>query len=67
MCPPTSRNRPSRNPPTAEPGHNYIGTEHILLGVLFAGGDAADALVGLGLDPATAEAHLREELARLQS
>jgi len=47
-------------------GHNYIGTEHILLGVLFAGGDEAHALTGLGLDPATAEAYLRAEFARLR-
>ena len=46
-------------------GHNYIGTEHILLGVLFADGDAAETLAGLGLDPATAEAHLTEEFSRI--
>jgi hypothetical protein len=47
-------------------GHNYIGTEHLLLGVLFADGDAARSLAGLGLDAATAESHLRGEIARLQ-
>jgi len=31
--------------------HNYIGTEHLLLGVIDAGGPASDALAGLGLTP----------------
>jgi hypothetical protein len=39
-------------------GHNYIGTEHLLLGVLDAGGPAAEALTALGLTPETAESLL---------
>lgn len=45
--------------------HNYIGTEHVLLGVMHAGGPAAQALGTLGLtydrvrqDVATALAHI---------
>jgi Clp amino terminal domain, pathogenicity island component len=30
-------------------GHNYIGTEHLLLGILFAKGDAGQLLIDLGL------------------
>ena len=30
-------------------GHNYIGTEHLLLGILNANGDAGQVLIGLGL------------------
>jgi Clp amino terminal domain, pathogenicity island component len=33
-------------------GHSYIGTEHLLLGVVGAGGLAADALEQLGVTPA---------------
>ena len=51
-------------------GHNYIGTEHLLLGVLFTGGPAAEAFTGLGLTPQRAEelvtAELRDYVARLQ-
>jgi ClpA/ClpB-like protein len=36
-------------------GHNYIGTEHLLLGTLAAGGQAAVAVGALGLTPETAE------------
>jgi ATP-dependent Clp protease ATP-binding subunit ClpC len=33
-------------------GHSYIGTEHILLGLLSEGeGEAARVLTGLGADP----------------
>lgn len=43
-------------------GHNYIGTEHILLALLeLEGGDGV--LTGLGIDKATAEANLAEALA----
>jgi ATP-dependent Clp protease ATP-binding subunit ClpA len=45
-------------------GHNYIGTEHLLLGVLYAGGRAGQALGSAGLDAETAERLLAEELAR---
>jgi ATP-dependent Clp protease ATP-binding subunit ClpA len=48
-------------------GHNYIGTEHLLLGVLFADGDAAHELAGLGLTIEVAESRLAEEFAKLAS
>jgi Clp amino terminal domain, pathogenicity island component len=51
-------------------GHNYIGTEHLLLGVLFTGGPVAEAFTGLGLTPQRAEglitAELTDYVARLQ-
>ncbi len=44
-------------------GHNYIGTEHILLGVLRADGDdAAEMLARLGVTYDAAETWLREHL-----
>jgi ATP-dependent Clp protease ATP-binding subunit ClpA len=48
-------------------GHNYIGTEHLLLGVLFAGGPVAEALTGLGLSPERAQQLIAAELAAFQS
>jgi hypothetical protein len=48
-------------------GHNYIGTEHLLLGVVFAGGQATDALGGLGLSPRRAEELITAELAAYQA
>ncbi len=36
-------------------GHNYIGTEHLLLGILFSGGHTAEALASIGLNPENAE------------
>ena len=51
-------------------GHNYIGTEHLLLGVLFSGGPVAEAFSNLGLTPQRAEelitAELADYVARLQ-
>jgi hypothetical protein len=51
-------------------GHNYIGTEHLLLGVLFSGGPVAAAYSNLGLTPQRAEelitAELTDYVARLQ-
>jgi ATP-dependent Clp protease ATP-binding subunit ClpA len=41
-------------------GHNYIGTEHLLLGLLQGDGVAARVLAGLGVTPAAVE---REVLA----
>jgi len=38
-------------------GHNYIGTEHILLALLELG-DGTDVLAGLGIDKPTAEVHI---------
>ena len=48
-------------------GHNYIGTEHVLLGILFAGGPSAQALTALGLDAETAERLLAAEFTRIQA
>ncbi|WP_431043722.1 Clp protease N-terminal domain-containing protein [Streptomyces sp. P1-3] len=45
-------------------GHNYVGTEHILLALLeFEGG--AGVLTGLGIDKAAAEAELTRALAAM--
>ena len=38
-------------------GHNYVGTEHILLALLEQE-DGSGALAGLGIDKATAEANI---------
>ena len=43
-------------------GHNYIGTEHLLLGVLFTGGPTAEAFTALGLPPQRAEELIIAEL-----
>ena len=48
-------------------GHHYIGTEHLLLGVLDAGGPAAEALIALGLTPGTAERLLAAESAKTRA
>ncbi len=48
-------------------GHNYIGTEHLLLGVLFADGDAARALTAAGLSVPRVEAALADEFARIRA
>jgi ATP-dependent Clp protease ATP-binding subunit ClpA len=48
-------------------GHNYIGTEHLLLGVLGADGDAAQALAGLGLTVEVAQQKLADEFAAIQA
>jgi hypothetical protein len=47
-------------------GHNYIGTEHLLLGTLAAGGQAADAIGALGLTPETAEQLVAARIAALK-
>ncbi|MEN3358613.1 MAG: hypothetical protein V7637_2595 [Mycobacteriales bacterium] len=39
-------------------GHNYIGTEHILLALLAHEAETPGPLLALGLDPAAAEAHM---------
>ncbi|MFI0411448.1 Clp protease N-terminal domain-containing protein [Actinomadura sp. 3N508] len=45
-------------------GHNYVGTEHMLLALLeFEDGDGV--LSGLGIDKAAAEAHITEALAAI--
>lgn len=43
-------------------GHNYVGTEHILLALLELE-DGAGALTGLGIDKATADAHIGSAVA----
>jgi hypothetical protein len=48
-------------------GHNYIGTEHLLLGILFAKGDAGQVLIGLGLTAGQAEEALASEFAQIQA
>ena len=48
-------------------GHNYIGTEHLLLGVLLADGHTSQALASLGLDTETAERLLGIEFAEIQA
>ena len=48
-------------------GHNYIGTEHLLLGVTFEGGPASEALTGLGLPPQRAEQLVTAEIAAFQA
>jgi len=48
-------------------GHNYIGTEHILLGLLFADDDTARQLGELGLTVERVEDAVAEEIARIQA
>jgi hypothetical protein len=47
--------------------HNYIGTEHLLLGLLFTGGPVTDALSPLGLTPQRAEQLVAAEIAAFQA
>jgi hypothetical protein len=46
-------------------GHNYIGTEHILLGLLDEGDATADALGRLGITAASAKQQIVAELAAI--
>ena len=48
-------------------GHNYIGTEHLLLGVLSRGGPVTDAFTGLGLPAERAEELITAEIAAFQA
>jgi hypothetical protein len=48
-------------------GHNYIGTEHLLLGLTFEGGPASKAFTSLGLPPQRAEQLIAAELAAVQA
>ncbi|HEX3514345.1 MAG TPA: Clp protease N-terminal domain-containing protein [Trebonia sp.] len=48
-------------------GHNYIGTEHLLLGLLSGDGPVTEALTGLGLPPERAEELVMAELAGFQA
>jgi hypothetical protein len=47
--------------------HNYIGTEHLLLGMLFAEGQVTEVFSGLGLSPQRAEQLLMAQLAAFQA
>jgi ATP-dependent Clp protease ATP-binding subunit ClpA len=47
-------------------GHNYVGTEHLLLGALYAGGTAATTLQELGVAAASVEASIATEVVRIQ-
>jgi ATP-dependent Clp protease ATP-binding subunit ClpA len=47
--------------------HNYIGTEHLLLGLLSVDGPVADAFAGLGLPPKRAEELLTAEFAAYEA
>jgi hypothetical protein len=48
-------------------GHNYIGTEHLLLGLLSRGGPVTDAFTGLGLPPERAEELITADIASFQA
>jgi hypothetical protein len=47
-------------------GHNYIGTEHLVLGVVAAGGDLTNRLAAIGLRAAMIESAVAVELAEAQ-
>jgi Clp amino terminal domain, pathogenicity island component len=47
--------------------HNYIGTEHLLLGILVAEDGTRPGRTGLGLTAAQAEQALADEFARIQA
>jgi hypothetical protein len=48
-------------------GHNYVGTEHLLLGAVVANGDAARALESVGLTADVVERAVTAEIARIQA
>jgi len=48
-------------------GHNYIGTEHFLLGLLSENGPVTEAFAALGLTPDRAERLIAEELAAYEA
>jgi hypothetical protein len=48
-------------------GHNYIGTEHLLLGLLSRGGPVTDAFTTLGLPRDRAEELITAEIAAFQA
>jgi ATP-dependent Clp protease ATP-binding subunit ClpA len=48
-------------------GHNYVGTEHLLLGAVVADGDAARALESVGLTAEVVERGVTHEIARIQA
>jgi hypothetical protein len=48
-------------------GHNYIGTEHLLLGLLAVGGPTTDALSALGLTAERADQLITTKIAEIQA
>ena len=48
-------------------GHNYIGTEHLLLGIVSADSPTANTLRTLGLSAAVVEPAINDEIARIRS
>ncbi len=48
-------------------GHNYVGTEHLLLGVLYAEGKEAGLLAARGVQAGPVEAALAEETSRIRA
>lgn len=48
-------------------GHNYVGTEHLLLGVIYTEGEVARKLDELGLGADFAEQALAEEIAKVKA
>ena len=48
-------------------GHNYVGTEHLLLGVLFAGGPVAERLTSIGLGVEVIEPALIKVIEQIQA
>ncbi|HEY7222199.1 MAG TPA: Clp protease N-terminal domain-containing protein [Micromonosporaceae bacterium] len=48
-------------------GHNYVGTEHLLLGALFAGQGTAAPLNELGITVDNVEAGIASEVARIKA
>ncbi len=47
-------------------GHNYIGTEHLLLGVIAGRGSVAESLAAIGLRPSVVDSALAVEMAEMQ-
>jgi Clp amino terminal domain, pathogenicity island component len=48
-------------------GHNYIGTEHILLALLASPNDTAATLTGLGITTPAAEQHIEAQFAAIRA
>ena len=48
-------------------GHNYVGTEHLLLGILSTDSPAASTLTTLGLNANLVERAINDEVARIQA
>ena len=48
-------------------GHNYVGTEHLLLGALLADGDVGHALQQLGINVENVEAGIVDEIGRIRA